>query len=91
MYLQKYIYIYLYVHIQIQKYICIRVCVYTYIYFLIGLHLQYMEVSGLGVKSELWLPAHATVTAMQDLSHICDLYHRLRQHQIPNPVSEARD
>ena len=29
--------------------------------------------------------------AMQDPSTICDLYHSSRQHQILNPLSEARD
>ena len=31
------------------------------------------------------------LTAMSDLSHVCDLYHSSRQHQILNPLSEARD
>ena len=33
----------------------------------------------------------ATATATPDLSHICDLYHGLRQYQILNPLSKARD
>ena len=37
---------------------------------LFGLHLQYMEVPRLGVKSELQLPGYATATAMQDPSYI---------------------
>ena len=32
-----------------------------------------------------------TATANLDPSHICDLPHSLRQHQILNPVSEARN
>ena len=28
---------------------------------------------------------------MQDLSHVCNLYHSSWQHQILNPLSEARD
>jgi len=28
---------------------------------------------------------------MWDMSHMCDLYHSSQQHQIPNPLSEARD
>ena len=35
--------------------------------------------------------AYATDTAMPDLSHGCDLYHRSWQCQILNPLSEARD
>ena len=50
-----------------------------------------MEVPRLGVKLELWLLAYTTVTATQDPSHICDLRGSLRQHQILNPLSEARD
>ena len=58
---------------------------------LLGPHLQHMEVRRLGVNSELQLPAYTTATAMQDLSHICDLHHSSRQCQILNRLSEARD
>ena len=50
-----------------------------------------MEVRRLGVQSELQLLAYTTATAMQHLSHICNLYHSSQQHQIPNPLSKARD
>ena len=53
-------------------------------------HLWHMEVPRLGVESELQLPAYATATATQDPSHICNLYHSSQQHQILNPLSEAR-
>ena len=33
---------------------------------------------------------NATVTAMPDLSLICDLHHSLQQHRILNLLSEAR-
>ena len=46
-----------------------------------------MEVPKLGVESELQLLA--TATAMQDPSHVCNLYHSSQQHQIPNPLSWA--
>ena len=49
-----------------------------------------MEVPGLGVESELQLPAYTTATAMQDLSCVCDLCHSLEQHQILNPQREPR-
>ena len=39
-----------------------------------GLHLHHMEVPGLGVESELQLPATATAIAMRDLSHAYNLY-----------------
>ena len=45
----------------------------------------------LGVESELQLPAYTTVTAMLDLSHICDLQHSSQKCQILDPLSEARD
>ena len=50
-----------------------------------------MEVSRLGVKSELLPLAYATATATQDLSHVCDLHHSSQQCQIFNPLSKARD
>ena len=49
-----------------------------------------MEVPRLGVKLELQLPAYTTATAMQDLSHVWNLHHSSGQHQILNPLSEAR-
>ena len=57
----------------------------------LGLHLWYMEVPRLGVKSELQLPAYITATAMQDLSGVCDLFHSSWQCQILNLLNEARD
>ena len=50
-----------------------------------------MEVPRLEVKSELELPAYTTATAMQDPSHVCSLHHSSQQHQILNPLSEARE
>ena len=49
-----------------------------------------MEVPWLGVESKLQLLAYTTATAMQDPSHICNLYHSLQQCQILNPLSGAR-
>ena len=34
---------------------------------------------------------YATATAMPDPSHICNPHHSSQQHQIPDPLSEARD
>ena len=59
-------------------------------FFFSGPHPWHMEVPRLGIKSELQLLAYATATAMQDPSHVSDLYHSSQQHQIPNPLSEAR-
>ena len=49
------------------------------------------EVPRLGVESELQLPVYTTATATRDPSCICSLYHSSQQHQILNPLSEARD
>ena len=46
-----------------------------------------MELPRLGVKLELQLPAYATATATQDLSHVCSQHHSSQQHHIPNPLS----
>ena len=50
-----------------------------------------MEVPGLRVESELQLLACTTATAVPDPSHIGDLHHSSRQHEILNPPREARD
>ena len=50
-----------------------------------------MEVPRLGVESDLQLLGYPPATAMQDLSHVCNLHHSSQQHQIPNPLREARD
>ena len=42
-------------------------------------------------RIELQLPTYTTAIATQDLSHICDLHHSSWQHQILNPLNEARD
>ena len=58
---------------------------------LLGLHLWHMEITRLGVQSELQLPAYTTATATSDLSCICNLHHSSWQCQILNPLNEARD
>ena len=50
-----------------------------------------MEVSGLGVESELQLLAYTTATATPDPSHICDVCHSLWQGQVLNLLSKASD
>ena len=62
-----------------------------FVFVFLGPHLWHMEVPRLGVASELQPPAYATVTAMPDPSHICDLYHSSRQRRILNPLREAKD
>ena len=60
-------------------------------FFFLGLHLHHMEVPGLEVESELQLLAYATAMDIADLSCICHLHCSLWQHQILNPLNEARD
>ena len=50
-----------------------------------------MEVSGLGVESELQLPAYTIAITMWNPSHVCDLCHSSWQCQILNLLSKARD
>ena len=52
---------------------------------------RHMEVPGLGVKSELLLPAYTTATAIPDLSCVCDLHHSSQQRRVLSPLSKARD
>ena len=59
--------------------------------FLLRPYLWHMEVSRLGVKSELQLPTYTTATATPDVSRICNLCYSSQQHQILNPLSKARD
>ena len=56
------------------------------------LHLQHMEVPGLGVASEEQLePTPQPKPATPDPSYTCDLCRSLWQLQILNPMIEARD
>ena len=49
-----------------------------------------MEVHRLGVQLELQLPACTTATATSDPGLVYRLPHSLQQHQILNPLNEAR-
>ena len=51
----------------------------------------HMEVPRLGAELEQQLPAYATATATPDLSHVYNPHHSSQQHQILDPLSEARD
>ena len=63
-----------------------------FIFFFLGPHLQHMEVPRLGGESEpqLQLQTFPTATATPDPSCICDLPLGLWQHQILDPLREAR-
>ena len=50
-----------------------------------------MEVPRLGVKLELQVLAYAMATATPDPSRVCNLHRSSWQHQILNPLSQARD
>ena len=50
-----------------------------------------MEVPGLGVESELQLPAYTPATETGDLSRVWHLHHSLWSFQTPKLLSEARD
>ena len=50
-----------------------------------------MEVTRLGTESELQLQAYTTATATQALSHVFSPHHSSLEHQILNPLNEARD
>ena len=65
--------------------VLILLCLFCFL----GPHPGHVEVSRLPVESELQLPSYTTATATQDPSHICNLHHSPRQHQITNPLSEA--
>ena len=54
-------------------------------------HLRHMEVSRLGVKSELQLLAYIYHShSNRDPSQVCDLHHSSQQHRILTLLSEAR-
>ena len=50
-----------------------------------------MEVPRIEIESELQLSAYATAIATQDLSHLCNLHHKLMAMLDPYPLSKARD
>ena len=62
-----------------------------FFFFFLRLHPRHTEVSGLGVESELQLPAYTTATATLDLSCIYKPNHSSRQCWILHPLSEAWD
>ena len=57
--------------------------IFFYFYFFsfcfLGPYLWHMEITRLGVRLELQLPAFTTAIATPDLSHICDLHYSSQQ------------
>ena len=89
------IYICIYIYIQ-RTIFCIQynsIFLFLFIiYFLFLLpYLWHIEVSQLGVKSEIQMQAYATATVTLDPSHICDLGCSLWQRRILNPQRKARN
>ena len=61
-------------------------------FFLLGLHLQHMDVLRLGVQLELQLPAYTTATATSDPRRVGNLHHHSSQQcQTLNPLSKASE
>ena len=60
---------------------------FSFFFAFLGPYPRHKEVPTLGVESELKLLAYTTATAKPDLRWVCDLW----QHQILNPLSQARD
>ena len=81
----------IFIWIWVLKYSFLFFYFHFYFYCFLGPHMWRMEVSRLGVESELQPPAYTTAIAMWDLSHICDLHHSSQHHWIPDPLSKARD
>ena len=72
--------------------VCVcKVLLLFFVFVFLGLHLQHMEVLKPGVELGSQLLAYITATAIWDLSHVCDLHYSSWQHQIFNPLCEARD
>ena len=67
------------------------VCLNCLFVLFLGPDLLHTKVPRLGVESEQYLPAYATVTTKQDSSLMCNLHHGLQQHRILNLLSEVRD
>ena len=68
------------------------VCTFPATFCFLGPHLWHMEVPRLGSNGSCSCqPMPQPQQLRINWSHICDLHHHSGQHQIPNPLSEARD
>ena len=61
-----------------------------FFFFFLGLYQRHMEVPRLGVKVEIQLLAYITATAMQDLSRVCNLHHKLTAMPDPLPTDRGQ-
>ena len=62
-------------------------CGFFFFFCFLGPHPQHMEVTRLGVESEMQLQACGTATTTQDLSLIFELYHSSQQRRILHPLT----
>ena len=62
-----------------------------FFFFFLGPCLRHMEVPRLGANQSCSCQPTPQLTATKDPIHIRDLHCSLQQHQILNPLSEARD
>ena len=91
------VFIYVYICVYKYMYMCVCVCIYTYIYTYICMcvylfratHAAFGRSQARGQTGAAAAGIHQA-TATTYPSHICDLYHSSQQHQILNPLSEAR-
>ena len=65
-------------------------CCCFFSFFFLGLHTWHMEVSRLGVESELQLPAYTTATATWDMSHVWDPQPQLMTTLDPYPPERGQ-
>ena len=72
---------------------CFCSFLFLFVFVFLGPHLRHLEVPRLRVKLELQLPAytHSHSNTGSEPSRVCDLHHSSGQHQILNPLSQARD
>ena len=63
-----------------------RELIFIFLFVFLGSHLWHMEITSLGVESELQLLAYITAIAMRDLSQVCDLHHNSWQCWILKPT-----
>ena len=79
-------YIYVYV-----KYIYISLCVCVFLSFFRAIPTACGGSQARDLIGAVAASLYTTATVTPDLSCVCGLNHSLRQYQIPNPLSEARD
>ena len=95
-YTHTHVYIYMYRYMYIWKYIYILTDIHVYIctLFFCLFRAEPMAYENSQARGRIRAAAaslYTTATATWDPSHLCNLYHRSRQHWILNPLSKARN